>query len=119
MFPFPEGTFSQFAPNPGGALGSLESEKTARNLGIAATESTICVKDIGIYVRDSFDFNGEQFLGFWNSNTNYGGKNPLRGTGVANKHFREFAKRTQKGGDYLVFSDVNKLKIDPPLIIAK
>jgi len=67
---------------------------------------TIHIREIGVYVRDSYDFNGPQHLGYWNIAKNYGGRNFFRGTKVRNADFREWQARNKKGGDFLVFSDI-------------
>jgi hypothetical protein len=70
----------------------------------------ITIQELGIYARDSYDFNGCQHLGYWNVEQNYGGKNLFRGYPVMNFDFREWRANCGQGGDYLVFSD---LKIIP------
>ncbi len=64
------------------------------------------VKSVGVFVRDSYDFKGDQNLGYWNRSTNYAGKNFMKGDKVTNADFRDYAKKTGKGADYLVFSDI-------------
>ena len=64
------------------------------------------VTSVGVYVRDSYDFVGYQNLGYWNSHTNYAGKNFLKGDHVSNASFREHAAKTGKGADFLVYSDI-------------
>ena len=75
----------------------------------------IMITDVGIYLRDSFDFNGDQFLGFWDDSDNSVSiVNPLSGTAVSNKDFRDWRKNHGKGGDFLVFSDIQWLSRTPP-----
>lgn len=62
------------------------------------------VTSVGVYVRDSYDFVDEQSLGYWNSRTNYAGRNFLKGDKVSNASFRDYAKKTGKGADFLVYS---------------
>ncbi|MBQ7190000.1 MAG: hypothetical protein IJR99_11360, partial [Kiritimatiellae bacterium] len=64
------------------------------------------VTNVGVYVRDSYDFLEDQSLGYWNGRTNYAGKNFLRGDKVSNASFREHAAKTGKGADFLVYSDI-------------
>ncbi|MBR3924170.1 MAG: hypothetical protein IKJ45_13715, partial [Kiritimatiellae bacterium] len=64
------------------------------------------VTSVGVYVRDSYDFVGDQSLGYWNNHTNYAGRNFFRGDKVSNASFREHAKKTGKGADFLVYSDI-------------
>ena len=51
---------------------------------------------VGVYVRDSYDFVDEQSLGYWNSRTNYAGRNFRKGDKVSNASFRDYAKKTGK-----------------------
>jgi len=67
------------------------------------------ISKIGIYVRDSYDFKGDQFLGFWNDKTNYGGRNWFKGESVSNKDFRDYTAKTGKGKDFIVFSNINSI----------
>lgn len=76
---------------------------------------TVAVSEVAVYVRDSFDFNGEQFLGYWDdSDSSVGMFNPLSGTGVNNSDFRAWRATTGRGGDFLVYSDLKILRWDPP-----
>ena len=69
------------------------------------------IKKIGIYLRDSYDFNGSQYLGYWNIEKQYGGKNFFRGTLVRNADFRRWREQQGRGGDYLVFSDLKVIQL--------
>jgi hypothetical protein len=71
----------------------------------------IQIKKIGIYLRDSYDFNGSQHLGYWNIEKQYGGKNFFRGSLVRNADFRHWREQQGKGGDYLVFSDLKVIQL--------
>jgi hypothetical protein len=67
---------------------------------------------IGIYVQDSYDFNGFQPLGAW-SDSDFAGDVALPFTGateVYNASFREYRAAHNKGGDFLVYSDVRWLR---------
>ena len=64
------------------------------------------VTSVGVYVRDSYDFVGNQSLGYWNSRTKYAGGNFLKGDKVTNESFREHASKTGRGADFLVYSDI-------------
>jgi hypothetical protein len=66
----------------------------------------IHIEEVGVYVRDSYDFNGLQHLGYWDIDKNYGGRNFFKGTKVKNADFREWRNRQGKGGDYIVYSDL-------------
>jgi hypothetical protein len=87
------------------------------NVCVLGVTRLIRIEKIGIYVADSYDFTGWQPLGFWNSRTNYAGKDPTKGDFVENADFR----RHGGGRNFKVFSEV-KIKsirpathfIDPP-----
>ena len=66
----------------------------------------ITIKEVGVFVRDSYDFNTNQTLGYWDVNTNSVGKTSLSGTEVTNAHFRAWRQANNKGCDFLIFSDV-------------
>jgi len=64
----------------------------------------VSVEEIGIYVWDTFNFEGEQFLGVWG----------YRDTPVNNSDFREWRQKNNAGGDFLVYSDIKRTKLNPP-----
>lgn len=75
----------------------------------------VSVTEVGIYIRDSYDFNGSQFLGYWDpKDRSVSMINPLSGQGVSNDDFRGWRQRTGKGGDFLVFSDVTRIFLSTP-----
>ena len=84
-----------------------------------ATAGAIGITDIGIYVKDSFDFQGDQDLGYWNKATNYAGRNPFKGTLVSNSDYRAYAQKTGFGVDFLVFSDLVVITLSPLEVILK
>jgi hypothetical protein len=51
------------------------------------------IEKVGVYVQDSYDFQGAQHLGYWDAKTNYAGKDPFKGDWVTNGDFRDYAKR--------------------------
>lgn len=75
-------------------------------------EKCAFIASVGVYVRDSYDFVGDQSLGYWNSQTNYAGKNFLRGDKVSNASFREYTAKTGKGADFLVYSDIKVTRLE-------
>lgn len=81
---------------------------------------TVTIDAVGVYVRDSYDFNDDSWfsqpLGFWNEKTNYAGRNPFLGTEVTNKDFRDWRTAHNKGGDFLVYSDLKVIKLSPPQV---
>lgn len=69
----------------------------------------ISVKEVGVYIKDSYDFEGDQFLGYWDDGDNSVSTiNPLSGDGVSNKDFRDWRGANGKGGDFRVYSDVKR-----------
>lgn len=82
----------------------------------------ISVSKIGVYVRDTYDFNGDQYLGHWSKTSSpyvrvfplsysVGGRGqhgncPDDFVSVSNEKYVAHRKITGKGGDLLVFSDV-------------
>jgi hypothetical protein len=83
--------------------------------GLSSGKTRVYVRQVGSYVRDSFDFNGDQFLGFWDdSDDAVSLVNPLSGEKVSNASFRAYRGSTGRGGDFLVYSDTKKLMRSPP-----
>lgn len=78
---------------------------------VAGTAShRVTLTGIGVYVRDSYDFNGDQDLGYWDARGNrVSAVNPLFGDRVTNADFRSWRARTGLGGDFVVYSDVKRV----------
>lgn len=75
----------------------------------------ITISSVGIYLRDQYDFDGDQSLGYWDTKSNKVYKVPMFGAeGVSNADFRAWRKKHGKGGDFLVFSDVKVTTVQPP-----
>lgn len=75
----------------------------------------VTITEVGVYIRDSFDFNGDQFLGYWDDSDNaVSMMNPLSGTAVSNSDFRDWRLRNGRGGDFLVFSDIKRTTLATP-----
>jgi hypothetical protein len=75
----------------------------------------VTITKVGVFVRDSFDFEGFQFLGFWNdSNDTVSALNPLAGTAVFNSSFRDYRDKFHVGGDFRVFSEVKWTTLSSP-----
>ncbi|HYK38291.1 DUF6402 family protein [Alloacidobacterium sp.] len=68
----------------------------------------LSIEEVGIYVKDSFDFEGQQFLGWWG----------YRDTPYYNSDFREWRMLNHAGGDFQVFSDVKPEKVSPPDVLT-
>ena len=75
----------------------------------------VTISEIGIYIRDAYDFNGSQCLGFWDDSDNaVSMANPLSGTAVSNDDFRAWRSANGRGGDFIIYSDVYRLKLTAP-----
>ena len=60
---------------------------------------------MGIYLWDTYDFNGHQVLGYWS--TSGARQHPFSGGDlVTNGDFRDWRNRHGRGGDFFVYSDV-------------
>jgi hypothetical protein len=95
-----------------GAIGGGNLRVFPFKIKIIKTDESIysCeVTQVGIYLRDSFDFSNDQQLGFFNPKTNYLGKNPSKGSWIWNSDYRDYRDKTGKGGDFLIFSDIKYL----------
>jgi len=86
--------------------------------GSAAPDSgrhRVTIQTIGVYVLDSYDFNGNQDLGYWNDSTNQASTwNPLTGDLVTNAMFRSWRTVNGRGGDFRVFSDIKVTRLAAP-----
>ncbi|MBV9359724.1 MAG: hypothetical protein JO023_29790 [Chloroflexi bacterium] len=75
----------------------------------------IDIQEVGVYIRDSFDFNGDQPLGAWKKpNLVDLIPNPQAAVptcsdtwvNMSNYAYRRYRERTGKGRDFLVYSDI-------------
>lgn len=98
--------------------GSVRLHFPASAQNIPLNELTIT--DVAIYVRDSFDFEEDQPLGCWDDQRNAvalewsTAKTIHTGrelTCVDNKTFRDWRRQYNRGGDFLVFSDVKQVHL--------
>jgi len=74
---------------------------------------TVSIEQVGIYVLDSYDFDNDQWLGFW-SRTGVSRGPGLGRELVTNGDFRTWRTRQGRGGDYYVFSDLRVHRRQPP-----
>lgn len=75
----------------------------------------VTITKVGVYIRDSFDFEGFQFLGFWDDSDNtVSAVNPFTGTSVFNSSFRDYRDNHHMGGDFMVFTQVKTTDLKPP-----
>jgi hypothetical protein len=88
------------------------------------------VNEVSIDVRDSFDFEGDQYLGCWSDNPDGFSAlmppDPSLGIGmsfsfqeplfspVGNRNFRDWRQKTGRGGDFLLVSDLQRVQLNPP-----
>ena len=78
---------------------------------------TISLEQVGAYVADSYDFEGDQFLGYWDADDNtVSALNPIAGSAVTNADFRQWRSNTGNGGDFRVFSDVKLIPLVTPYV---
>ncbi|MBF0227957.1 MAG: hypothetical protein HQK76_21155 [Desulfobacterales bacterium] len=84
---------------------------------IGYSGAMLTLEKVGVFIVDSYDFNdedgGDQPLGFWNERTNYVGRNPFRGDYVSNSDFREYQQKFNKGGNFIIFSDLKVTTLNP------
>ncbi len=74
------------------------------------------ISELGVFVFDSYDFNGGEDLGWWKTPNEVKPPHvfPLFQPGyvhVTNDLYREYRTRHKRGGDFLVFSDVKVTKV--------
>lgn len=84
---------------------------------IALPNYRVQIEKVGVYVFDSFDFEGFQPLGFWRDDPgDYDvSKFPLPGyDAVTNRTFRDWRREFSQGGDFEVFSDLRIINRSPP-----
>jgi hypothetical protein len=75
----------------------------------------VTISEIGVYIRDTYDFNGFQPLGFWDDSTNRVEKGPFwGGVAVFNSDFRTWRTTNALGGDFLVYSDIKRVTLTTP-----
>lgn len=89
-----------------GALGSFTLQVVASGIisVVSKMELQLAITEIGVYVKDSFDFNGDQFLGVWGYRDDF----------IYNEDFRKWRAENGKGGDFRVFSDIKRTKLSRP-----
>lgn len=108
---------------------------------IPGRRGVLTVDGMAVYLRDGYEFNGDQSLGYWNragvTSFAAGAEDiPVRvpqeandadwsiGVGglrvartrhfeVGNASFRNYRRLSRRGGDYTIFSDVHRLPMPP------
>jgi len=95
-------------------------------------KTRVTISRIGVFVRDSFDFEGEQDLGGWGrpdiikppTPPPLGGIGPVKYVPVepgiefhiSNASYREYRQKTGRGGDFLIYSDVKTRELSKPIV---
>lgn len=73
------------------------------------------ITEVGVYIKDSYDFEGDQSLGYWDAKGKQASMYYLpSGTRVGNKDFQKWRTDHTMGGDFQVFSDLLVFKLDKP-----
>ncbi|CRN07747.1 DUF6402 family protein [Pseudomonas fulva] len=121
-----------------GALGGFAIKLAATRMATVVEEgrpSKICIDEIGMYVRDTYDFintGSDQFLGYWGEQGvldpgaidymlggAYVDKDGKRYFRVTNGSFNQYRDAHKMGGDFLIFSTVHKVPVDIEITIGK
>lgn len=112
------------------ALTKGQIEPVPNHLPASSSGYRLRVQEVGIYVKDTFDFIGPQYLGHWNNKGM--GINIAAGIGnamnqelkltnisrlgiiypVGNEHYRQYRTLTNKGGDYYLLSDIKRQPVE-------
>ena len=108
-----------------GVVGSTSSKEDPENLTV---KNYFNVEYIGFYIRDTYDFNGLQFLGIWTEDRVVTKKDTIRAAtpsgqsiykwaadGLAlirNNDFRQYRQKTGMGGDFIIYSDILWKKVN-------
>jgi len=97
---------------------------------------TVTIDEYAIFLRDTYDFIGEQRLGSWGpagfsrsavlapdieidpkAEEGWWHRQAQLFT-VGNRDFRRYRDRFKRGGDYTLYSDLRHFRQDPPLVVA-
>ena len=117
------------------ALANFTINIAAEGFLISDQQRNVVLKitHIGLYIQDNFDFIddkedwivqlfGSQPLGYWNPNTaelsNTGLFNGCS-VGVDNEFFNIWRKQSNKGGDYVIYSNIHKVPVSMTINIGK
>ncbi len=101
-----------------GALGRFTFQVAlSANVKVKPYGYCAIVDEVGVFIRDQYEFSGIQPLGYWNPQTNYVGKNPYRGSLIENGTFQIYRNNTGLGGDFYIYSDVKRTKLEKPIKI--
>ena len=131
------GAFSMYVIPGGSAIQTSNESPGQAPQSLDDSRIDITVTQASLYVRDSYDFNGNQPLGFWQrpdrvsivSHTIYGdawsaaglayGKQglycPEDEVEITNEVFRKFRDNTRMGQDFSIYSDLKIVDLDVPI----
>ena len=73
------------------------------------------IDEVAVYLRDTYDFEGDQFLGYWNDD-GVSFFNPFTATRINNESFRDWRAANRRGGDFTVFSSVLRTPVSPATV---
>lgn len=84
--------------------------------GNVDSSGMVTINRVGVYVKDSFDFDGEQALGCWNPCTSEVGRTMCgsAGVNVGNATFRDWRTAHGMGGDFMIYSDIVETPLSAP-----
>jgi len=122
-----------------GALGSFSFFAAVDFAQIDRQRNEASVSHIWVYVRDSYDFADDQYLGHWSAShvavvpfhhaaggngwleypvAHGDGDVRLKGNvlyPVTNKHYRDWRLRHRQGGDFMIYTDRLMVALNPPI----
>ena len=125
-----------------GALGAFDLYAAVGHAYFEGSSSSriAVVTEIIVYVRDSYDFLNDQYLGHWSSShvavvpahqlaegSGYFSDPVVEGSPyhkgdvmypVTNKDYREWRKKHGRGGDFIIYTDRIDVKLSPPIRVA-
>ena len=81
---------------------------------VATGRFRVTVTDVGVHVRDSFDFNSGDPLGCWNVCTNEVGRFACGGVDINDTDFAAWRTANGNGGDMKILSDVKATHLTKP-----
>ena len=101
------------------ALGNFALYVFPLKISVDTPTRTATLQQVGFHVYDSFDFNGNQALGYWRDSDNSISRLPPPGTDpVSNEDFRIWRRDNGRGGDFAIYSDILAFELPSPLKIA-
>lgn len=137
------GRFSDPLDDFYGAMGEATLKVAVSGLVVpkGARKASIAIDELGFYLRDAYDFNDaeraflSQPLGFWGfrgvQRLQWGGGVPIserwvnqekarvleHAYWVQNEDFRKWRAKNGRGGDFMVLSDVHRMRLPFPIML--